>query len=285
MWSDIDYMYNYRNFQYDDKIAFKGLPEFIKDTLHANGMRYVPILDAGLAMRPNGDYPEYTEALEKDVFLKINGETLISQVWPNDAAFPDYYSKNGPQWWKDNLSKMYDKLPFDGLWHDMNEVANFCQGTCYDKQKPVTPVKTKLKYIPTGRDLEDKTIPLDTTHANGLTQLDTHNIYGTQMVKASHEWFGQESKSGARRTFIIERSSFAGMGKYSSRWLGDNFSENRFMSYSMSGIMLMNMFGIPFAGADICGFLGETLPALCTRWHYVGAFYPFSRNHNGDSHA
>lgn len=57
-----------------------------------------------------------------------------------------------------------------------------------------------------------------------------------------------------RRTFIIERASIAGMGKYGSRWLGDNKSQDKFMSYSISGVMLMNMFGIPVSGADICGF-------------------------------
>jgi len=71
------------------------------------------------------------------------------------------------------------------------------------------------------------------------------------------------------------------MGKWASRWLGDNFSQVKFMQFSVSGIMLSNMFGIPLVGADICGFLEDTTVELCTRWHYVGAFYPFSRNHNG----
>jgi alpha-glucosidase (family GH31 glycosyl hydrolase) len=66
-------------------------------------------------------------------------------------------------------------------------------------------------------------------------------------------------------------------------WLGDNFSEEKFMKLSVSGIMQMGMSGIPLVGADICGFLGETNEDLCTRWHYLGAFYPFSRNHNGGS--
>lgn len=101
-------------------------------------------------------------------------------------------------------------------------------------------------------------------------------MYGTQMIKTSHDWFTAQNK----RTFIIERSSMAGAGKFTSRWLGDNESKWQHMSYSVSGVMLMNIFGITLAGSDICGFIGDTNPELCTKWHIVGSFYPFSRNHN-----
>lgn len=62
--------------------------------------------------------------------------------------------------------------------------------------------------------------------------------------------------------------------------MGDNEAKWSHMAYSVTGIMLMNIFGIPLSGADICGFGGNTNAALCTKWHLVGAFYPFSRNHN-----
>jgi alpha-glucosidase (family GH31 glycosyl hydrolase) len=82
------------------------------------------------------------------------------------------------------------------------------------------------------------------------------------------------------RTFIISRASYAGQGKYGSKWLGDNFSENKHMAASVTGSMMMNIFGIPFVGSDICGFIGNTNAELCARWYFVGAFQPFSRNHN-----
>ena len=158
----------------------------------------------------------------------------------------------------------------------MNEASNFCNGACHGDQLVASPISEKLRYTPTGESLETKAITLDVLHYNNYTQLDAHSLFGTMQVKASHEWFKKNNK----RTMIISRSSFAGMGKYGSKWLGDNHASVQDMEASVLSVMNMNMFGIPLIGADICGFGGDsTTPELCARWHSVGAFYPFSRNH------
>lgn len=70
------------------------------------------------------------------------------------------------------------------------------------------------------------------------------------------------------------------MGKYGSKWLGDNHATVDDMTISVISSMKMNIFGIPLIGSDICGFAGpQSSPELCTRWHQVGSFQPFSRNH------
>ena len=53
--------------------------------------------------------------------------------------------------------------------------------------------------------------------------------------------------------------------------------------WSISGVFNYNIFGVPFSGADICGFHDSAIDELCVRWHILGLFYPFSRNHNVDT--
>jgi alpha-glucosidase (family GH31 glycosyl hydrolase) len=63
-WVDIDYMQDYKDFTYNgnnsfgEAGAFSGLRNFVDD-LHKQNMRFVPTIDAGIAMRPNQGYLPY----------------------------------------------------------------------------------------------------------------------------------------------------------------------------------------------------------------------------------
>lgn len=81
----------YRDFTIDDsKERYKGLGTFVEQ-LKLSDMHYVPILDAGIAIRKDGSYHSYTDGENEDVYMKINdNKDLIANVWPKDAAFPDF---------------------------------------------------------------------------------------------------------------------------------------------------------------------------------------------------
>ena len=281
-WVDIDYMQDYKDFTYNAKDNngnagdFAGLPDFVKD-LHTKNMRFVPIIDAGVSYRPNQGYQAFDDGMKDDVFMKVDGQVLVGKVWPNEASYPDWFNPKAAPWWGAQLDAFQTTVPFDGLWQDMNEASNFCYGTCSGQQTVASPNAAKLRYTPTGESLETKAISLDVVHYDpNYTQLDAHSLFGAQQVAASNQWFTKNN----RRTMVISRSSFAGMGKYGSAWLGDNHASIDDLEESVISIMNMNMFGVPLTGADICGFGGDsTTKELCARWHAVGAFYPFSRNH------
>ena len=63
-------MNEYRDFTYDSEGSFKGLNQLV-DTLHSQGKKFVPILDAGISYRPNANYSVYDEGVKADIFLKV----------------------------------------------------------------------------------------------------------------------------------------------------------------------------------------------------------------------
>lgn len=168
-WTDIDYMKDYRDFTYDDNAdTFKDLPAFISE-LHAANKKYIPILDAGIAQRKGGDYDAYNQGVAKGVFIKDEGgqDDFIGEVWPVNSVYPDFFKAAAVSWWKDQLTAFHGKIEFDGLWLDMNEASNFCDGACYEDQLAAKPLKYELPYTPTGRDLETKSIALGAQQMNG----------------------------------------------------------------------------------------------------------------------
>lgn len=127
-------------------------------------------------------------------------------------------------------------------------------------------------------NLSAKTVSTNATHANGLVELDVHNLWGVMEEKATH--LGLLDIHPGKRPFIISRSTFPSSGKWTGHWLGDNISKWRYMYLSIQGMLQFQLFQIPFVGADTCGFQGNTDEELCGRWMQLSAFFPFFRNHN-----
>jgi alpha-glucosidase len=109
--------------------------------------------------------------------------------------------------------------------------------------------------------------------------LEAKNIYGFQMARSSYEAALQNSAE--RRPFILTRSGFAGVQRYSALWSGDNTASDDGL---LSSVLLNNQLGISglaFSGHDIGGFIGDGSKELYQRWIQAGVFSPFCRNHKG----
>ncbi|XP_030064468.1 lysosomal alpha-glucosidase [Microcaecilia unicolor] len=276
-WNDLDYMDGRRDFSYDLK-NFGDLPDMVKD-FHQKGMRYIVIVDPGISSTGMpGTYPPYDDGLKRGVFiLNSTGQPLIGKVWPGPTAFPDFTNPETSNWWRDMVRDFHAKVPFDGLWIDMNEPSNMVYGSmdgCPDNELERPP------YVPgvAGGSLSSVTI-CASSKQHLSSHYNLHNLYGLTEAIATHNSLVDVL---GKRPFVISRSTFSSHGRYAGHWTGDISSTWEHLYYSLPAVLLFNMYGVPLVGADVCGFSGDTTEELCVRWTQLGVFYPFMRNHNDE---
>ena len=290
MWIDIDAMDNYEVFTISKK--FEKIKDFIKEKIHKDGGKFVPIIDIGISYEnKNSTYIQLGNSL--DIFIKSNytKETLIGKVWPGKTVFPDFFNPKVEKFWKKGLNDYNKLVNYDGIWLDMNEPANMvkkakCLGEIVDDNL-CTKDKNKyynedLPYFPGYRKNSKNDLSFWSISENALIY-GNNTIYNVKPLlafyqsKLTYEFLENNLKI---RPFILSRSTTLSSGKYAFHWIGDNYSTNENLKNSISAIFNFNIFGIPFTGADICGFNKNATKELCLRWYNLGAFYPFMRNHN-----
>lgn len=89
---------------------------------------FMPIIDAGIKATGRG----YKEGLTQNVYImKPDGTApYVGKVWPGATNFVDFFHPNASKYWHQQLNKLHSKLDFSGIWLDMNEIANLCDGNC-----------------------------------------------------------------------------------------------------------------------------------------------------------
>ncbi|NXL40178.1 MGA protein, partial [Glaucidium brasilianum] len=308
-YADIDYMERQLDFTLNPR--FTGLPALVQK-IQEEGMRFILILDPAISGNET-DYLAFTRGLEKDVFIKWpdSNDIIYGKVWPDlpnvevnnsldwetqvelyraYAAFPDFFRNSTTEWWTREIAEVYtnphnasQSLKFDGIWIDMNEPSSFVNGAvggCRNQQLNFPP------YIPhlgsRSEGLLFKTLCMEGQQylADGsqVRHYDVHNLYGWSQTKPTLDALRNITKE---RGIVVTRSTYPSSGKWSGHWLGDNTAAWNQLDKSIIGTLTQSITKLFQTGADICGFFGDSEYELCARWMELGAFYPYSRNHNG----
>ena len=92
------------------------------------------------------------------------------------------------------IGKFLNLLPVDGLWIDMNEISNFCNGQCsndynsryysgvgFNPQTPPYSINNQGNKV----TLNVKTLDMTAVHYGGVLEYNAHNLFGEWTSKFS----------------------------------------------------------------------------------------------------
>ncbi|WP_156072090.1 glycoside hydrolase family 31 protein [Faecalibacterium prausnitzii] len=285
---DIEYMQDYADFTVN-KERFPDLTKLSAD-LKAQGIRLVPIIDAGVRVDPND--PTCTEGLEKGYFCKkADGTPFVAAVWPGKAYFADFLRPEVREWFGHKYKALTD-CGIEGFWNDMNEPSLFYSPerlraflddmAALREKDNIEQEEFFLRVVGGAMGLMNS--PAD--YASFYHEADgqkvrhdqVHNLYGGSMTRAAGEAFA-DLRPG-QRTLLYSRSSFIGSHRYGGIWLGDNNSSWAQLLANIQMMPSVQMCGFLYSGADLCGFSCDTTPDLALRWLEFGLLTPLMRNHS-----
>ena len=285
---DIEYMQDYADFTVN-KEHFPDLTKLSAD-LKAQGIRLVPIIDAGVRVDPNDS--TCTEGLEKGYFCKkADGTSFVAAVWPGKAYFADFLRPEVREWFGHKYKALTD-CGIEGFWNDMNEPSLF-----YSPERLRAFLDDMAALREKDNIEQEEFFPRVVGGAMGLMNSpadyasfyheadgrkvrhdQVHNLYGGSMTRAAGEAFA-DLRPG-QRTLLYSRSSFIGSHRYGGIWLGDNNSSWAQLLANIQMMPSVQMCGFLYSGADLCGFSCDTTPDLALRWLEFGLLTPLMRNHS-----
>ena len=285
---DIEYMQDYADFTVN-KERFPDLTKLSAD-LKAQGIRLVPIIDAGVRVDPNDS--TCTEGLEKGYFCKkADGTPFVAAVWPGKAYFADFLRPEVREWFGHKYKALTD-CGIEGFWNDMNEPSLF-----YSPERLRAFLDDMAALREKDNIEQEEFFPRVVGGAMGLMNSpadyasfyheadgrkvrhdQVHNLYGGSMTRAAGEAFA-DLRPG-QRPLLYSRSSFIGSHRYGGIWLGDNNSSWAQLLANIQMMPSVQMCGFLYSGADLCGFSCDTTPDLALRWLEFGLLTPLMRNHS-----
>lgn len=283
---DIDYMDSYKDFTVNNE-RFGDLPQLISE-LKAQGIRLVPIIDAGVKIEKG--YDVYEEGIKNNYFCcDEGGKPFSAGVWPGLTHFPDFLNEDAGRWFGLKYKALTD-LGIEGFWNDMNEPAIFYS------EKGIERFYEKLGEIAAGdktvenynklKDIvnslqnsqEDYNSIYHNVNGNMVKHNDIHNLYGYKMTECTANALKELRPD--ERTLLFSRASYIGMHRSAGIWTGDNFSWWSHILLELKQLPSLNMCGFLYVGADLGGFGCDASADLVLRWLGLGIFTPLLRNHS-----
>ena len=190
------------------------------------------------------------------------------------GSFYDAYAEGARKMFWDQLEEKLYPIGFDAWWMDASE-PNIQDNTSMEYRKALTG--------PTA-------LGPSTKYLNAYSLVNAESIYK-----------GQRSVDNDKRVFLLTRSGFAGIQRYSTAvWSGDIGTRWEDMKAQISAGLNFVLSGIPYWTMDIGGFCVERRyesaqrlydqtgienedlkewRELNSRWHQFGAFVPLFRSH------
>lgn len=242
----------------------------------------------------------------KDIHA-MNAKIMIS-VWPKFYANTEHYKEFDSKGWmyqratndsirdwvgKGHIGSFYDAYDADArklFWDQMNEhlYAKGIDAWWMDASEPDIQSNASLEYR--------KALSGPTALGPSTKYLNTYSLVNAQAI-----YEGQRSVEPDKRVFLLTRSGFAGLQRYSTAaWSGDIGTRWEDMKAQLSAGLNFALSGVPYWTMDIGGFCVEgryenaqklfdskgienddlkEWRELNTRWYQFGAFIPLFRAH------
>jgi len=245
-------------------------PKAMIDSIHALGARYMisvwPKFYVGTE--------HYNELDRKGWIYQTAVRDSVEDWLGYQQSFYDAYDKGARELFWQQMNEHLFSLGVDAWWMDASE-PNIHDCTNMDYRKAMcgpTALGPSTKYF---------------------------NAYG--LMNAQAIWEGQRSVAPDQRVFLLTRSGFLGLQRYSTAsWSGDIGTRWEDMKTQISAGLNFAMSGIPYWTQDIGGFSVENRymaaaqtynetgkvtadwkewQELQTRWHQMGVFNPLYRSH------
>lgn len=247
-------------------------PKGMVDSVHAMNARIMVSIWPKFYITTN-NYKAFDE--KGWMYRQAVKDSIRDWVYPGYvSSFYDAYSADARKlFWKQIEEKLYP-MGFDAWWMDASE-PNIQDNTSMEYRKQLqgpTALGPSTKYF---------------------------NAYALMNAEAIYD--GQRSVEPDKRVFLLTRSGFAGIQRYSTAvWSGDIGTRWEDMKAQISAGLNFSLSGVPYWSMDIGGFCVEKRyenaqhlydrtglenedlkewRELNVRWHQFGSFVPLFRSH------